>query len=239
MYAIRSYYGDEPEAKNGSFNDDSWRKLNLPHDWSIEQKYTSENTSGSTGFLPAGIGWYRKTFAVETTDQNKIISIEFDGVYKNAEVWINGHYLGKRPYGYSVFGYNLSPYLKYGANNTIAVRVDHSVVADARWYPGSGIYRDVRLVTTSACYIPQFGAWIETPVANAAKAEVAVFAVVRNETGHARNVSVRTDIYDAQNRLVGSTRKNMKSTFSDTIKMKMALQKPQLWQIESPVMYRA
>lgn len=233
------YLGDIPEAKNKDFNDTAWRNVNLPHDWSIEQNYTSENTSGSTGFLPAGIGWYRKTFVLDKDKASKLIFIEFDGVYKNAEVWINGNYLGIRPYGYSVFGYDITKYLIVGQENTIAVKVDHSNFADARWYPGSGIYRDVRLVITSDCYIPQFGAWIETPLANTHKAIVSVNAVIRNESKVARKAIVQVDIVNRKGKVVGSNSKPIKVNLQDTLKLDIVINKPLLWSIENTNMYKA
>ena len=128
-------------------NDASWRKLNLPHDWSIEGQFSEKNpaTPGG-GALPGGIGWYRKTFSIPSSQKGKSIYIDFDGVYRNSEVFINGHSLGVRPNGYISFQYDLTPYLKYGNQpNFIAVKVDNSKQPNSRWYSGSGIYRNVWL----------------------------------------------------------------------------------------------
>ncbi len=111
----RFHLGDVPDAKNPTFNDNSWRPLNVPHDWSIEGSFSEDNPSGvGGGALPGGIGWYRKTFMLPESEKGKLVFIDFDGVYQDSEVWINGHYLGKRPYGYSSFRYEMTPYLNYG-----------------------------------------------------------------------------------------------------------------------------
>ncbi|NIG55332.1 glycoside hydrolase family 2 TIM barrel-domain containing protein [Chitinophaga sp. Cy-1792] len=139
--------GDDSLAIGPQYNDASWRVLNLPHDWSIEGNFAASHPATTQGgALPTGICWYRKTFALPAAEADKAVSIEFDGVYRDSEVWINGHYLGKRPNGYISFDYELTPYLKYGAPNVIAVKVDNSGQPNSRWYTGSGIYRNVRLV---------------------------------------------------------------------------------------------
>jgi len=135
------YLGDEPKANQVSFSDSEWRTLNLPHDWSIEGEYNKSNPAGiAGGFLPTGTGWYRKQLAWDESWQNKQVMLEFDGVYMNSEVWVNGHLLGKRPYGYISFSYDITDHLTK-ENNVIAVRVDNSKAPSGRWYTGSGIYR--------------------------------------------------------------------------------------------------
>ena len=124
--------GNDSLASNANYNDAKWRSLNLPHDWSIESNFSSSfPATNQGGALPGGIGWYRKTFTVPASSSNKITRIEFDGVYKNSEVWINGHYLGKRPYGYINFSYDLTQHLNYGKPNVIAVKVDNSQIGRA------------------------------------------------------------------------------------------------------------
>src|SRR4051812_34868255 len=120
----RFHLGDVPEASAANYADTSWRQLDVPHDFSVEGQFSSNNASG-TAFLPGGIAWYRKSFFVPADWKSKVVNIEFDGVSMNSEVWINGHYLGKRPYAYSSFAYELTPHLKFGGTNVIAVRVDH------------------------------------------------------------------------------------------------------------------
>ena len=130
--------------------------MDLPHDWSVELPFSSDCAS-ATGYLPGGIGWYRKTFTLPTANAGRRVRILFDGAYDNSEVWINGHYLGKRPYGYISFDYDLTPHLNASGANVLAVKVDHSQFADTRWYNGSGIYRHVWLIETGDVHIPVSG----------------------------------------------------------------------------------
>jgi beta-galactosidase len=140
------YPGDTTGAQQPGFDDHTWRILDLPHDWSIEGTFQKDApVGGRGGYLPAGIGWYRRTLTLPASARGKEIHIRFDGVYMNSEVWVNGHSLGKRPNGYISFIYTLTPYLRAG-QNIIAVRVDNSLQPNSRWYSGSGIYRHVWLV---------------------------------------------------------------------------------------------
>src|SRR3989442_3182870 len=137
--------GDVTNGQSPDLDDSKWRALNLPHDWSIEGEFSEKNPAGfNGGALPGGIGWYRKTFTLPASANGKSVFVDFDGVYRNSEVWINGHYLGKRPYGYISFEYDLSPYLNYGnQRNLLAVKVDKSQQPNSRCNAGSGIYRNV------------------------------------------------------------------------------------------------
>ena len=129
--------GDVEGASVFTFDDSEWRQLNLPHDWAIEGEFSKDNPSGTGGgALPGGIGWYRKTFVADKAYAGKKVFIDFDGVYMNSEVFINGNSLGKRPYGYISFRYDLTPYLKIGEENVIAVRVDNQEQPNSRWYSG-------------------------------------------------------------------------------------------------------
>ncbi len=149
--------GDFPEAALPAFDDANWCRVNVPHDWSIEGPFSPDYGSGN-GYAPGGLGWYRKHFQLDPAQKGRDVTIEFDGVYDYSEVWINGIFVGARPYGYSSFAYDLTPYLKFGAQeNVIAVRADHSRFADSRWYTGSGIYRHVRLCITDQQHIAHWG----------------------------------------------------------------------------------
>ena len=147
----RFHLGDETNASAPEFADASWRLIDVPHDFSAEGEFSRTNASG-TGFLPGGIAWYRKAIVIPADWTNKLVSVEFDGVSMNSEVWINGRLLGKRPYAYSTFNYDLTPHLHPGTN-ALAVRVDHSLIADSRWYMGSGIYRHVWLIATEKLHV--------------------------------------------------------------------------------------
>lgn len=147
--------GDTPEASAVDFDDESWRSLDLPHDWSIEGELDPQNPTGNDGgYFPAGIGWYRKTFEVPAELKDKKVSIYFEGVYMNAEVFVNGTSLGVHPYGYTSFYYDISNLLHYGTTNLIAVKVDNSIQRNSRWYSGSGIYRHVWLQVTAPVHGP-------------------------------------------------------------------------------------
>ena len=163
-----------------------------------------KNPSGTGGgALPGGIGWYRKTFTMPLTAKGKLIFIEFDGVYRNSEVWINGHYLGKRPYGYSTFEYELTPHLIYGGGpNVIAVKVDNSQQPNSRWYSGSGIYRNVWLTTLDPVHVEHWGTYVTTPEVNSQSATVVIKTQVNNGSKSAAPVNLTTIIQDANGREV-------------------------------------
>ena len=129
------HLGDDSAASRPDYDDTAWRILHLPHDWAIEGEFSKDNPSGTGGgALPGGIGWYRKTFTVDKADEGKRLYIDFDGVYMNSEVFINGHSLGLRPYGYVSFSYDLTPHIKWGGKNVVAVRVDNAEQPNYRWY---------------------------------------------------------------------------------------------------------
>lgn len=166
--------GDNPEFREPAYNDTQWRTLNVPHDWSIEGDYQPNKYLGNkNGYFPEGIGWYRKTFTVDASKSNKQIVIQFDGVYMNSEVYINGRFCGRRPYGYATFQYDLTANIKFGKENVIAVRVDNSVPAASRWYAGSGIYRNVHLIETNYVHFRGMdGVYVTTPIAEKERAIV-------------------------------------------------------------------
>lgn len=227
--------GECANAEQIRFNDSQWEEVRLPHDWSILAGYIKENTAASTGFSEGGIGWYRKSFSIPLSDKGKAVWVEFDGIYCKSEVWINGQKLGFRPNGYSSFSYDLSAKLKYGVTNVIAVRVNHSAYADARWYTGSGIYRNVRLVKTSKVHIPQWGVRITTPKVNAEN------AIVHFETevnGANKNTVVETVIVDQNNTVVSKVSKVFMADAENAVQ-EITVPKPKRWSVTSPNLYRA
>ena len=149
---------DAKDAQLKDYNDSRWQRVDLPHDWSVKGQL-SPTLASATGYLPGGIGWYRKTMNVPADKQNERAYLYFEGVYNRSDVYINGHHLGHRPNGYISFMYDITPYVKYGEDNVIAVRVDHSKSADSRWYTGSGIYRDTWIVYANAVHIAQWGVY--------------------------------------------------------------------------------
>ena len=177
----RFYLGDEAAAKNPAFDDSGWRQLDLPHDWSIEGPLAPPPQGGGEGgFFRHGIGWYRKSFTLPPDAAAKKIVVEFDGVYMNSDVWINGNFLGRRPYGFIGFRYDLTEYLKTdGTPNVLAVRVDDSAEPSTRWYNGSGIYRHVRLIATGYTHFHlDGGIRVSTPQIGPAQAVVQIDAIV-------------------------------------------------------------
>ena len=187
---------DNASAMQVTFDDSKWRSLDLPHDWSIEGKFSEQNpATPSGGALPGGIGWYRKTFTLPSSFSGKMVYIDFDGVYRNSEVWINGHFLGKRPYGYSSFRYDISPFINTGSKpNIIAVKVDNSVQPNSRWYSGSGIYRNVWLVVTGNIAVDHWGTYITTPEVSQTTAKVVIHTRIRNSTGSEVNPTLTSGI---------------------------------------------
>jgi len=228
-------------AETPTFDDKAWRTLNVPHDWSIEGPYDRENpTSRGGGYLPAGIGWYRKSFQVDATDANKTFTIEFDGVMANSDVWINGTHLGKRPYGYISFIYDLTPYLNFGKDktNVIAVRADNSIQPASRYYTGAGIYRHVRLIAVNATHFKQWGTQITTPNATAKKATVNINTEIENK-GAAGSYKLQIDIVDSKGNVIKSSESQeaIAANKTNNLSKKIEISNPKLWDIEAPNLY--
>lgn len=232
----------DDDAWQPSFDDSGWRVMNLPHDWSIEGEFSeSHPASPGGGALPGGIGWYRKTFRVSKADKEKMTYISFDGVYRNSEVWINGNHLGKRPYGYSSFRYDLTPFLKYGEeDNVIAVKVDNSAQPNSRWYTGSGIYRNVWLTTTGKIAVDHWGTYVTTPVVNTEEALLMVTTQIRNSSGSRADVRLETVVYDADNRKVARAETGQVEIIIEgaTVTQELTVDNPSLWSLENPSLYR-
>jgi beta-galactosidase len=244
---------DLANADEPGFDDSGWRKVNLPHDWSIEDlpNQTPDKVVGpfskssigkaSTGWTVGGIGWYRKKFATEKQHENKCVSIYFDGVYMNSDVWINGRHLGNHPYGYTPFYYNLTPYLKpIGQENVIAVKVRNEGL-NSRWYSGSGIYRNVYLTTTDRTHVETWGVYITTPEVNKSNATVKINTTVTSKEAKKNTINLITTIVDATGKTVAKTKSEMQldGTKSETVEQTVALQNPLLWSLDTPHQYKA
>ncbi len=239
-FGWKFHKGDLKGAEKGSFDDSGWRDIDVPHDWSVEGPFSKEHSSG-TGYLPGGIGWYRKTFEVPAEAEGKKVVVEFDGVYRNSKVWINGHYLGERPYGYISFYYDLTDYLKYGEENLLAVQVNRSEVRDSRWYTGSGIYRHVRLTITDNVHVGQWGTYITTPEVSNKNATVDIKTVVENENADAREVRLVTSILDGESKVIKSVESSgeVEGEGKYEFTQQVNLNKPRLWSVEEPYLYTA
>jgi beta-galactosidase len=235
--------GDVPHAENPATSDSKWRSLSLPHDWSVEGKFSKDNpATPEGGALPGGIGWYRKTFTVPASSKRKLVYIDFDGVYQKSDVWVNGHHLGFRPNGYISFRYELTPYLNFGGNNVIAVKVDNSVQPNSRWYSGSGIYRNVWLVTTNKVAINHWGTYVTTTDASEASAKVNLKVQVKNASASS-SVTVKTTLYDAAGKVIAAggaipSKEQLKDTVFET-EATLTVKNPQLWSVDKPYLYKA
>ena len=194
--------GDAPGAQQPGFDDANWRDVDLPHDWSIEGPFREQPGSATFAHLPTGIGWYRKRFHIPESFRGERVIVEFDGVYQNSEVWINGQYLGKRPYGYIGFRYDLTPHLNFGGENVIAVKVDNSHQPNCRWYSGSGIYRHTWLVVTNLLHVAHWGTFVTTPQVDANSAIVQIKTKVRNEGKSGAGCTLTTSILDRDGKVV-------------------------------------
>jgi beta-galactosidase len=237
------YPGDTTGVEKTDFPDAGWRELNLPHDWSIEGKFDRNNpaTPGG-GALPGGIAWYRKTFKMPSSARGKKVFIDFDGIYRNAEVWINGHHLGMRPNGYISYRYDLTPHLVFDhKKNVIAIKVDNSKQPNSRWYSGSGIYRNVWLVTVNKLYVDHWGTFVTTPRVNKDSASVRIACTVRNEGTDNEEFEIRTTLYANDSSTSGFEARPMKleANSRGEISQEITIVNPALWSVERPVQYRA
>ena len=233
------HLGDLAGAEQINFSDQKWRELNLPHDWSIEGSFRPDNPSGHQGgLLPGGIGWYRKKFDLSEVKGKKYF-IVIDGAYKNSTVYINGHTLGTRPYGYATFQYDMTPYVQDG-ENLLAVKVDNSKQPDSRWYTGAGIYRHVWLETTSLVYVSQWGTFVTTPKASEKEATVNVVTTIANDSKGKANLKIVSTIVDNSGKEVTSQTQSGKATPDSkiTLNTNIKVRSPKLWDLQHPNLYQ-
>ncbi len=235
------YVRPEPaRLEEPSVDDGTWRPLDLPHDWAIEEGFRKDLPS-NTGKLPwQGIGWYRKHFRVPSSDKGQLFFVDFDGAMSHARVWLNGHYLGEWPYGYASFRLEMTPYLRFDGDNVIAVRLENPK-GFSRWYPGGGIYRNVWLVTTPQIHVAHWGIFVTTPSIDPEGAVVRVETEVENESTLASTVLVQQTIIDP---ITGKSVSKLpeKSIEIDRAKSRKSLaeatiKSPQLWDLKSPHLY--
>jgi len=240
--AVIAYNDADKAAK---FKPDDWKEINLPHDWCVEGTFVNDNSIGSSpavsGYLPGGIGFYRKEFEIPETDKGKKISIEFDGVFRNSTVWVNGQLLGNHQSGYTPSNYDLTDVLRYGneGKNVILVKVD-ATEYEGWWYEGCGIYRHVWLIKTDKLHVDRFGTYVTTPSVSPEEAVVDIKTNLKNEYKVAKNVMLISKIAD--NRGVVLDTKTSTQTiepFSQIeITQKGTIQKPLCWSPETPTLYK-
>jgi beta-galactosidase len=237
--------GDAPAAEKPLFDDAAWRRLDVPHDWSIEGPFDKDNpTGGAGGFLPAGVGWYRKHFVLPPGYDKRRVFVEFDGVMANSDVWINGFHLGKRPYGYVSFSYELTGHLNFGNGkpNVLAVRADNSGQPASRWYTGAGIYRHVRLIAANPVHTEQWGTFVTTPKVTTAQATVHVQSTVVNQSDAPQSVTVQVTLVGPEGRTVqtGETKpQTIAAGQSADFQQDLDVRSPQLWDLDHPRLYAA
>ncbi|MBN2269082.1 MAG: DUF4982 domain-containing protein, partial [Sedimentisphaerales bacterium] len=233
------FKGDAQGAEKIEFDDSQWQNVNVPHDWSIEGPLTEDNASGAAGgYLPLGIGWYRKEFKLDAAQRLNMVFVEFDGVYKNSDVWINGQHLGKRWYGYAGFQYDLTQHIDWDGKNILAVRVDNSKQT-CRWYSGSGIYRHVRLVITPRLHVGHWGTFVTTPEVSTESAKVCVKTTVKNDYAVPKACTLKTAILDDRGRRVGDAQSEQKieADAEFEFSQEITVTSPALWSLESPRLY--
>jgi beta-galactosidase/beta-glucuronidase len=231
--------GDFPKAGSPGFDDSKWQTLDLPHDWSVEGPL-NQSLASATGYLPGGIAWYRKTLDIPLNQKDKKIYVYFEGIYRNGEVFINGVSLGMRPNGYISCEYDLTPYLKSGEKNTLAVRVDHSKSADSRWYTGSGIYRDVYLVEKEPVHLDLWGVYYTTKSLNDKKSAVHIQTTVKNTTDHQASLTIVQELFDKELKSKAKTSGKLMvaSGNSGVVNQDLTVNQPNLWSVDTPYLYQ-
>ncbi|MDP8998897.1 MAG: hypothetical protein M3O46_02170, partial [Myxococcota bacterium] len=237
------FKGDAPGADQPAFADTAWRALTVPHDWSIEGPFDmAAPTTGRGGYLPSGVGWYRKHFTLPQNLSGRQVSVEFDGVMANSDVYINGFHLGKRPYGYMTFRYDMTGHVMFGTvDNVISVRADTSVQPASRWYTGAGIYRHVRVLVTNPVHVDQWATYVTTPMPTAASATVHVTTTVVNGGTAAQDVSIQGVVTDPGGMAlapVSAPAQSIAAGAKGNFTFDVPVANPKLWDITSPNMYR-
>lgn len=230
--------GDIENGQSAAVDFSRWRLLDVPHDFSIEGPYANDYVGADRqGFLPGGIGWYKKTLEWNPEWEGKRLFLEFDGVFMNSTVWINGEMAGYRPNGYLTFGYDITPYMKKG-NNIISVRVDNEKQASARWYTGSGIYRPVNLTVTEKIFVPQWGSYVTTPEATRSSARVNARVEVCNLTGAPAEVEILSVVEDAAgNEAARSVKRVRLGEGGNSFEDNLTINSPRLWSPAAPDVY--
>ncbi|SBV96976.1 sugar-binding domain-containing protein [uncultured Dysgonomonas sp.] len=229
---------DVKDGQTPSLDDKRWKTVDLPHDWSVKGQL-SPTLASATGYLPGGIGWYRKTINVPQSKQGEKVYLYFEGVYNRSEVFINGQSLGKRPNGYVSFMYDATPYIKYGEDNVIAVRADHSQSADSRWYTGSGIYRNVWMVYANPLHIAQWGVFAYPKSVTKKQAVVSVSVEMDNSIVKDANLTITNELLSADGKVVAKASKKLQmAAGNNKVSAELKVNNPQLWDLNNPNLYQ-
>jgi len=250
------YNGEVENGEKRNLPATDWETVVVPHDWAISGEFdpkideqvvmviedgdkVPKLRTGRTGGLPhVGVGWYRKELELPLSHKGKSIYIEFDGVMSNAKVYINGKFVGEWPYGYASFGFDLTEFVKFGKQNILAVRVENKPNS-ARWYPGAGLYRNVRLVITNPIRVKQWGTYVTTPEIAQGRGTVNIKTTILNSSKELKNIKVNTDIVSSFNEVVASISSNSEINASTIVEQNVDVLDPEFWSIESPTLYKA
>lgn len=232
-------YNDCPEAWYKGYDDSSWEGVTVPHDWSVHMPFSKEYSSG-TGYLAGGIGWYRGSFYLPEELKGKKIFITFDGVYKNSQVWCNSYYLGKRPFGYATFRYDITEQAVFGDTpNVMAVRVDHKDISDSRWFTGSGITRKVTVTAEEPVYAEYNSIFFTTPEVSKEEASVKITSTIINEAAEATEVTVKHTLgFQAKEALTVTSSLRLSPNEKKEITVEGLLSSPMLWSVNEPNLYK-
>ncbi|OJZ07699.1 MULTISPECIES: glycoside hydrolase family 2 TIM barrel-domain containing protein [Sphingobacterium] len=234
---------DSSQQYSNGRKGEGWRKLDLPHDWSIEMPFRESSPAGSgAAYLDGGVGWYQKTFKLARAEQGQRIFIAFEGVYENSEVWINGHFLGKRPNGYIGFEYELSPYLYWdGRDNLLSVKVNNKNQPNSRFYSGSGIYRDVKLISRNPVSIGTNSTFIRAGQLSEKRAVVDLSLEIEHNLEESKKITLLTEVLSAQGAVLASKRTTLNALKAGLhpLDQQIVLENPILWGIENPYQYTA
>ncbi len=229
---------DDPTAKDASFDDRTWQRLDLPHDWSV-QATPRQDLASCTGYLPGGVGWYRKKLTIPKTGGDKVF-LYFEGIYARSDVYMNGRLLGHRPNGYVPLVYDVTDAVRLGEENTIAVRVDHSRSADSRWYTGSGIYRNVCLVRAERLHLAPFGIFVRTERADDKSARIRIETEIQNEASSRAEVVLLHELLASDGKIVASVRRTatVEAAGRASDDAAIEIERPRLWSVTQPNLYR-
>jgi beta-galactosidase len=231
--------GDVKYGENELLDDSKWENVQVPHDWSVKQ-IPSPQYASCMGYLPGGIGWYRTKVTIPADKSDRHFYVYFEGVYNKSEVYVNGSWLGKQYDGYTSFMYDITPYVKLGKDNVLAVRVDHSKDADSRWYTGSGIYRPVRLVESNSTHIDLWGVFYRSEAVDEKSAVIRVETTLKKEIPQSGVIEIIHELLTKEGKVVASARKKLnKADFKTfTQNLSLTVKNPQLWGVDNPYLYQ-
>ncbi|MDI7277322.1 MAG: glycoside hydrolase family 2 TIM barrel-domain containing protein, partial [Anaerolineae bacterium] len=237
----RFHLGDTGDRWRGFPDDSTWRLVDLPHDWSIElERHPASPSGAASGFFPMGRGWYQRRLAVPAEWRGRKVFVEFEGVYMNAEVWLDEHFIGRHPYGYTSFWYDLTPYLRYAGESVLRVLVDNACEPNSRWYSGSGIYRPVWLHVADPVHVAPWGVYVTTPEVSPAGAVVRVHTTVQNEGEASQQVTLRSRIVAPDGSAVAASEAEatIDAAGQQGFCQDLPVDEPRLWSPDTPHLYR-